>query len=184
MGVSNTALAQTNAESLDQYFAGAPIKGGFEKCVKYLVNSPFLSADSVTKRGIYASLRPGIRSHFPFPDSVSVKMLFLKTIFVDSISNTPFDSSYEISIEGVFPDNRQGRRASAKFFFQLQKDLGKHYRSSATSYIHEGQYCFLSMGRTPEFPECSLEQSYYDKLKFYFVLINYIYPGKYPHDED
>jgi len=176
------SYAQNNSnESLDQYFAGIPLREGFEKWVHYVFNHPYMGVDSFNERGIYSSLKPGMKSHFPFADSVKVKLLFQKTIYYDSVTNVSTDSTHEISIEGIFPHNKIGRKQSVKAFRDLSKSLKAKYKRIAIEY--SGRSLSLRQGRSESFPDCSIHQGYYEELRFYYVMINYSSPRKNPIDQ-
>ena len=91
--------------TLDSFFAGIPVKEGFAKWVEYLYNHPHMGLDSANYRGSYSSMKPGIKSHFPFPDSVQVKILagdlLLKINETDKLLR-----SHELCIEAVFGDDK------------------------------------------------------------------------------
>ncbi len=127
---SFVSFAQDNKtnESLARFFAGIPLQESFEQWVKHVYASPYLGIDSTSKMGIYSSFKPGIKSYYPFPDSALVKMLFQKTVFYDSLTNVSTDSTNTIQIEGVFLNNKEGRKKSIQAFKALRKELNAYYR--------------------------------------------------------
>lgn len=169
-----TAQEKNNAESLDHFFAGVPLKEDFVKWFNYINGHPYMGIDSSGKRGFYSSLKRGIKSHFPFPDSLPVKLLLKKTIFRDSITNEAFDSAASIMIEGVFPDNKAGRKQSRELFKEIRKTLRRYYRQEIVSNYSAGSW--FKKGKIDNFPDCSIWQGYEESRKFYYVLIGYDFP--------
>ena len=173
----NVCCAQSSDanESLDRYFAGIPLRESYEKWVHYIFNHPYLGVDSLSDRGGFSSFKPGIKDHFPFSDFIPVKILFQKTIYYDSVTNKSTDSTNEVSIEGIFPGNKTGRKESLKVFTELRKALRRHYGAEDMAYYEEpdGEGSAFSRGRKDGFPSCSLQQGYSKELAFYFVMITY-----------
>ena len=163
-------------ESLDKYFAGVPIRESYDNWVRYIVNNPNLGADSLGERGAYSSFKAGMKSQFPFPGATKVKLLFQKIIYYDSVTNVSTDSSWEISIEGVFPDDKTGRKESVQVFKYLTKCLKPNYKRSAA--VYAGRSLSFWKGRIESFPDCVVTQGHSDELRFYFVMLTYIVPRK------
>src|SRR6185295_18976651 len=121
-------------ESLDRYFAGIPLKESFDKWFQYLLNNPYLGVDSFNERGVYSSFKPGMKGEFPFPGVTHVKILFKKIIYYDSLTHVSADSTNEVTIEGVFPDNKMGKKESIEVFRYLVKSLKVNYKRTAIEY--------------------------------------------------
>ena len=170
------AQSSSANESLDRYFAGLPVRESYEMWVRYIIRHPHLGVDSINERGGYSSFKPGIKDHFPFPDSIQVKILFQKTLYYDSITNISIDSTNEISIEAVFPNNKLGRRGSAKVFNEVRKVLRRNYTSGVFENYSNGYGVLFSRGRNENFPDCSLSKGHSKELRFYFVMITYTSP--------
>jgi hypothetical protein len=170
------AQENNNNETLDDYFAGVPLKEDFAKWFYYVRQHPFLRIDSIGKRGYYSSFKPGIKNHFPFHDSLPVKLLLKKTIFRDSLTKTAYDSVVIIMIEGVFTDDKDGRKKSRKAFKEIRKKLRRHYKQEDSS--RDGWGSRLKKGKSLNFPDCSIWQGYEDSKKFYYVLIAYEFPAR------
>jgi len=170
------AQVSNRTESLDKYFAGIPLRESFENWVHNVLNNPYLGVDSFSERGGYSSFKAGLKSQFPFPGATNVKILFQKTIYYDSVTNISTDSTREISIEGVFADNKMGRKESIQVFRYLTKSLKTNYKRTAIEYA--GRSLSFWKGRSENFPDCSLHQGYSEELRFYYVMINYISPRK------
>jgi hypothetical protein len=159
-------------ESLDKYFVGIPVRESFENWTHFILTNPHLGVDSFNSRGVYSSFKPGIKSRFPFRDSMTVKILFQKTIYYDSLTNKTTDSVNEISIEGVFPDSKRGKKESIEIFKDLKKDLRAYYRHEK-QYFENERVLWFSEGKNKNFPDCILQQGYSEELRFYFVMITY-----------
>ena len=173
----SSAQSNNAIETLDDYFAGVPLKEGFDKWARHLMADPLIGLDSFNERGIYSSFKPGIKTHFPFPDSIKVKILVTKVVYYDSITKKSFDSTSEISMEAVFENNKAGKKASIAVFKKLRKGLGKHYDREDMS---SSGTLWFTRGRTQEFLNCYLLQDHADDLGFYFVMLNYTSPRKHP----
>lgn len=104
--------------SLDDLFVGIPLKEGYPKWVEYISAHPFLGFDSANNRGVYSSMKQGIKTHFPFPDSVLVKLLAERQSVVIGGKTL---ISYTMKIEGVF-GKRNGAREVAKDCFRKLKN--------------------------------------------------------------
>jgi hypothetical protein len=176
LSLNAQAQKKDNLETLDEFFAGVPLKNDFSKWYYYIKNHSYLGIDSTGKRGHYSSFKPGIQSHSPFPDSIPVKLLFKKTVFRDSLSSNDFDSTLLIMIEGIFAGDKSGRKLSEKVFNQLRKKLRSHYKQ-AVNYVDFSGYWF-KRGKSTAFPDCSIWQGYEPDKKFYYVLISYDFPSR------
>ena len=170
------AQGKDNIETLDHFFAGVPLKDDFAKWFYYIREHPFLGIDSAGKRGYYSSFKAGIKNHFPFPDSMPVKLLFKRTVFRDSLTNNFFDSVAIIMIEGVFASDKSGRKKSKEIFKEIRKKMRNHYKQQDIS--RDGSGYWFKKGRSENFPDCSLWQGYEDEKKFYYVLIAYEFPPR------
>jgi hypothetical protein len=167
--------------SLDEYFAGVPLRQDFEKWIQYISAQPWLGIDSITDRGGYSSLKTDSSSHFPFSDSTKVKLLFQKMIYYDDVIKKPVDSTNEISIEGIFADNKKGKKESEDMSKELRHQLERNYRNQDTRYYPNGEETSFTNGKTEQFPNCRLIVAYASDLRFYFVMLTYTSPGKNPN---
>ena len=165
-----------NVETLDHFFAGVPLKKDFANWYHYVRNHPQLGIDSVGVRGFYSSFKPGIGNSFPFPDSLQVKLLLRKTIFYDSVTQKPFDSLSTILIEGVFSDDKAGRKGSRVLFADIRKKLRRHYKDEVM--YAGGSGASFRDGKNSNFPVCSLWLGYERDKKFYYVIIGYDFPQR------
>jgi hypothetical protein len=172
--ISTSAQEKDNAETLDHFFAGVPLKEDFVKWFNYIRDHPYLGIDSSKERGHYSSFKPGIKSYFPFPDSQHVKLLLKKTLFRDSLTNEVFDSVITVMIEGVFADNKAGRKKSREVFKEIRKNLRQHYKQQIASQYGWGSW--FRKGKSNNFPDCSIWQGYEEQKRFYYVLISYDFP--------
>lgn len=146
--------------SLDDLFVGIPLKEGYPKWVEYISAHPFLGFDSANNRGVYSSMKPGIRTHFPFPDSVLVKLLAERQSVVIGGKTL---ISYSMKIEGVFGKRNNAKEAAKDCYRKLKKLLRPYYRNFDGTYFRKGH--------SPAFPDCSLEWGYLSKIDYYIVLL-------------
>jgi len=114
-------------------------------------------------------------SHFPFPDSINVKILFRKVLLLDQESRSFTDSSYELYIEGVFGKTKASEKASAEFYETLRRKLSKYYRTQNS--LGEESSAF-SIGKNDNYPNCRLTRLFSPSLKTYFVILFYIAPAR------
>ena len=170
------AQEKDNIKTLDHFFAGVPLTKDFIEWYHYIHDHPFLGIDSTGKRGFYSSFKPGIKNYFPFPDSLTVKLLLKKTVFSDSLTNKRYDSTAIIMIEGVFADNKTGRKKSREVFKEIRKNLKRYYKQEVKSL--DGSGSWFKKGKSDNFPNCSLWYGYEEDRKFYYVLIGYDFPAR------
>ncbi len=165
---------RTNAQdiseikSLGDFFVGIPIFKGFDTCKEYIARNPFLGIDSIKKRGIYSSLKPGQKDHFPFPDSVKVKVLLS-----DKRSNTwrlnlP-DSAKGICIEAIFENNKAGKKASSVLFKQFYTILKSYYSKK----WGDDMSVFFHKSGSKNFPDCLLIREFNDDLHGFYIILEY-----------
>jgi hypothetical protein len=163
---------QTNAQTenkittIDDFFAGIPVKAGFEKWVEYLYKHPHMGLDSANYRGSYSSLKPGIKSHFPFPDSVQIKILaedkLIKIQGIDTLIR-----QQELLVQASFTNKKTSERNAWKCFEELKKTFKNYYRRR-NSFVDAIYY---SEGKTSNFPPFILQIEYSNKLGIYYVII-------------
>lgn len=160
LNIQGKCQSSDTVTTLDSFFAGIPVKEGFTKWVEYLYKHPHMGLDSANYRGSYSSLKPGIKSHFPFPDSVQVKILagneLRKIPGIDKLI-----VHQELLIEAVFGNTRKGEKDALKCFEQLKKVFRKYYKTR-TSYDSMVGY---SKGVNDNFPPFILIVDYSKELK-------------------
>ena len=167
----SSAQQSNRFATLDRFFAGIPLQSTFENWFDFISEHPHLGVDSTTKKGNYSSFKQGIENYFPFPNSLSIKILFKNTIFVDPTTFQIVDSFKTIDILGDFGINKAGRKESVKFYKGLRKELMKNYRYEFKDY--EGEASWFYKGKNRNFPNCSLHFGYSEELKFYYVILSY-----------
>ena len=165
------AQQENKFATLDRYFAGIPLQSSFENWFYYISSRPWLGIDSTTRKGNYSSFKPGIKSYFPFPDSMTVKILFQKVIYISATTRQFIDSFKTIIIEGNFGSDKFARRESVRFYRGLRKQLMKNYRYEYRDYYNQASWFYR--GKTNNFPYCSLYFGYSEKARFYYVTLSY-----------
>lgn len=158
-------------ETLDRFFAGVPLKEGFEKWFMHFATNPYFGIDSTTLLGNHSSFKSGIETYFPFPDSTSVKIIFRKTIMMDVSTRRFIDSASIIEVQGVFGIDKPAKKESRKFYRGIRKELMRFYRYEFRDY--EGQSSWFYKGKTSNFLNCSLHFGTDDKTGEHFVLLAY-----------
>jgi hypothetical protein len=169
--ISVSAQQSNKFATLDRYFAGIPLQSGFESWYYYVSSHPYLGIDSSSRRGNYSSFKPGIESYFPFPDSMAVKILFHKVIYMNASTHQFIDSFKSVSIEANFGPDKFARRESVKFYKGLRKELMRNYRYEYRDYYNQASWFYR--GKNKNFPYCSIFFGYSEERKFYYVLLSY-----------
>jgi hypothetical protein len=169
--VSSSAQQSSRFATLDRYFAGIPLQSSFENWYDYVSSHPYLGIDSSSRRGNFSSFKPGIESYFPFPDSMGVKILFHKVIYMNASTRQFIDSFKQVSIEANFGSDKFARRESVKFYRGLRKELMKNYRYEYRDYYNQASWFYR--GKSKSFPYCSIYYGYSDRFKFYYVTLSY-----------
>ena len=77
-------------------------------------------------------------------------------------------------IEGVFTNDKNGRKKSREVFKEIRKKLRRHYKQEDPS--RDGSGSWFKKGKSQNFPDCSIWLGYEDDKKFYYVLIAYEFP--------
>ncbi len=158
-------------ETLDRFFAGAPLKEGFEKWYTYFATTKHLGIDSTTRFGNHSSFKAGIESYFPFPDLTVVKIIFKKTIMMDFSTRQLVDSASIIEVQGVFGKDKAAKKEARKFYKGVRKELMRFYRYEFKDY--EGQSSWFYRGKTSNFLNCSLHYGTHYRTKEHYVLLAY-----------
>ncbi|OSZ80522.1 hypothetical protein CAP36_04530 [Chitinophagaceae bacterium IBVUCB2] len=158
-------------ETLDRFFAGAPLQDGFERWYTYFATTAHLGIDSTTRFGNHSSFKSGIETYFPFPDSTLVKIIFKKTLMMDARTRKFIDSASVIEVEGVFGKDKAAKRESRKFYKGVRKELMRFYRYEFKDY--EGQSSWFYRGKTPNFLNCSLHYGTHYRTGEHYVLLAY-----------
>ena len=157
--------------TLDRFFAGIPLQSNFEKWYAYVAANPNLGIDSTNRQGNHSSLKPGIESYFPFPDSLLVKIVFQRIIYTDAITREHIDSFNTITIAGFFGIGKPARQESHKFYRGLRRELMRFYRYEYRDYYEPASWFYRGKGES--FPYCSLHFVFDEKIKSYSVLLAY-----------
>jgi hypothetical protein len=155
--------------SLDSFFAGLPLQKSYAKWVEHINTHPYLGIDSVSKKGLYSSFKPGMKSHFPFPDSVKVKIMLFTGLNIDSSGRLPVDTVISAFIEGVFGNTRNAKKDADKCFNQLKSLLSKNYKIMNSD--PSGYGVGFIKGINENFPDVILERGYFKEQDFYYVLL-------------
>ena len=158
---------QNTISSLDSFFAGIPLKKDYNAWVNYIVNHDGLGIDSARPMGIYSSFKNNYRNHFPFPDSIPVKLLLQTAVYKDPSNRFPNDTSRTVYIEGIFGNHKNSQREADKYFNVLYKMLKPYYRNVYGS----GSFVEFTRGKTDRFPYVWLETGFFEEQKFYYVLL-------------
>ncbi len=156
-------------ESLDSFFAGLPLQKNYEKWVEHIYTHPYLGIDSAGKKGLYSSFKPGIKSHFPFPDSVKVKLLLFTGLNIDPSRRFPNDTVRSVFIEGIFGSNKNAKKDADKCFNQLKSLLSNNYKIMNVN--PSGYAVGFIKGINENFPDIILERGYFKEQGFYYVLL-------------
>jgi hypothetical protein len=170
-GLNANSQHNNKYATLDRFFAGIPLQSGFGQWFEYVASHPYLGIDSTTRRGNHSSFKPGIKSYFPFPDSLNVQLVFQKLIFADANTGLFVDSLKTIEIEGLFGNGKPAKKESIKFFRGLRRELMSDYRYEYRDYYEPASWFYR--GKSRNFPYCSLHYGYSDRLKSYYVLLSY-----------
>lgn len=172
---SGIAQKHNAITTVDSFFVGIPVKEGFIKWLEYISAHPFMGIDSANYRGSYSSLKNGIKSHFPFPENIQVKILTGREQPSKATIEKP-TSQYELSIEGVFGNDKSARRAAKNCYDELKSILKKYYKTKDT----DNYFSFIkySKGINTDFPDIILYMDYSKELGFYFVMLTYTESAK------
>jgi hypothetical protein len=157
-------------ESLDSFFAGIPLQKKYEQWVAHINSHPYLGIDSTNKKNIYSSFKPGVKSHFPFPDSIKVKLLLYSAINIDSLGKFPNDTIKTVSIEGIFGNNKKSRKEAYTCFNDL-KLLLKNYHGIKNDGPPFDDAAGFIKGINENFPDVMLFRGYNEEQHFYYVLL-------------
>jgi hypothetical protein len=153
-------------------FANIPILKTSKERIEFIAKQTSLGIDSITERGVYSSIKEGYRGHFPFPDSVLVKILS-STQQSTYLASKPPLTIETIAIEGVWGDDKKDKKDVERFFKQLQRYLKQYYKTREIQDISFGDYILFSKGIDSDFPKIQVRYGYEPQLKFYNVLIAY-----------
>ncbi|MEO7982734.1 MAG: hypothetical protein ABI688_01505 [Bacteroidota bacterium] len=164
------AQDQRKIESADSFFAGVPLQKSYENWVLYIATH--FGIDSSNKTGVYSSFKPDTKSHFPFPDSVPVKILLYTAVNTQVSAKIPVDTVRYILIEGVYAGNKIGRKDAYAYFDQLRRMLKVYYKKNST-YAEDAAYFSGSINKN--FPDITLERGYIKERDFYYVILMCMY---------
>ena len=167
-------LATTNAQnfsvtkSLDDFFAGIPLQKGFAKWIEYISADSTIGIDSSNGRGFYSSIKKG-RTHFPFPDSIQVKILISEEIFYDYMAK-PAGQKETILMEGVFSSDDDGKQLSLFWMKQLKQEFKNRYKR------HNGGNTEIDYSKSTDanFPDFTLNRLPPGHgINYYVVILEY-----------
>lgn len=169
ISIFSTAQGLKKIESLDSFFAGIPLQKSYDKWIEHINIHPYLGIDSVSEKGLYSSFKAGIKNHFPFPDSVKVKILVYSAINIDSSGKFPNDTVKRVSIEALFGSTKKAKKESYTYFNDLKSVLKNYYGTMNDSPFGDA-YGFIK-GKNRDFPDVMLFRGYLEAQNFYYVMI-------------
>lgn len=108
----------TKIKSLNAFFAGIPITEGADSCKQFILTNPLFGIDSINEKGsIYSSPKSGMKDHFPFPDSVQVKISIslYKGWTVPVLRTLPMNTQI-VSITALFGTGKSSGKASTEVY--------------------------------------------------------------------
>lgn len=167
--ITTNAQDSTKVESLDAYFGGIPLQEGFTKWIEYITSSPNLGIDSSNSRGFYSSFKKEIKTHFPFPDSIPVRILLYEETIAGSKTNKP-SIKETVLIEGVFNDKKNSSTEMTNCFRKLYAQLNTYYLRKDNS--PGERYLFKS--KNNNFPPVTIHKGYDIFLKFDYIILEYV----------
>ena len=157
-------------KSLDDFFTGIPLQSGFPKWMEYISSDSTLALDSSKSWGFYSSIKHN-RSHFPFDTDIPVRIIFHEDA---QRFDKPEAISYQkemIMIDGLFPGNTAGKKASIQCFNELKAQLKQYYSKHKQD---QKEIEFLKSD-DPNFPPFSLRRGEPGHgFNFYYVMLEYI----------
>jgi len=164
--IGSVAQDVKKIESLDSFFAGVPLQKNYEKWVLHIATN--FGIDSTNKDGVYSSFKSDKKNHFPFPDSVKVKILLSTAINKQTSKKIPVDTTRAVLIEGVWGNSKEDKREAHAYFNRLKSMLNVYYNK--TTSFSENTLNFLESNNR-KFPDISLEWGYLKELDFYYVTL-------------
>jgi hypothetical protein len=170
LSIATIAQELKKVETLDSIFAGIPLKRNFEKWIEHINTHPFLGIDSTGKQGIYSSYKSGIKSHFPFPDSIKVKLKIYSALNIDSCGQYSNDTIKIASLEGNFGNNKKAKKLSSESFKYMKLLLKNYYKTVNEGGVFEDAAGFIN-GINENFPDVMLFRGYNEEKHFYYILL-------------
>jgi hypothetical protein len=165
--LSSFAQEINKVESLDSFFAGIPLQKKYEEWVLHIATH--FGIDSINKRGVHSSFKPGKRSHFPFPDSVKVEMSVYSFVNIDTTGRFPNDTGKSIIIQGVFEKGKKVKKDAWNCFNDLKSVLTSLYPNRNEG-IDKNSYGFYN-SPNKKFPPVMLFRDYNQITGAYYVIL-------------
>lgn len=153
---------------LKNFFLDIPIDQDFNEWINYIANH--LGIDSSSSDGIYSSIKENTASHFPFPDSIKIKVRIFSAFRRNSENTASFDKAKFLFVEGIFGNTPDAKKQATKVFKEIVSSVSKYYKN--IHYYEAGSYVQFRKGINENFPDCEINTSYYDKLNFYYVTLS------------
>jgi hypothetical protein len=148
-------------------FYNIPLTGGnYKKWKEEFKKRKDLGIDSIAGMGIYSSLKSG--DHFPFPDSIPVKLL-IDTALIETDSATYlFDL---LKIEGVFGDHKQSKNNVQSFYNDFVNKMKNYYLTVEADSIEK--VTSFSGGKNYKFPSFRIYWGYLEELRFFYLVFEF-----------
>lgn len=164
---SSTAQDIKRINTLDSFFAGIPLQKRFEDWALFINSHQGLGIDSFSKMGIYSSLKPSGPAHFPFPDSVAVKIFITTGIDTDSSGKVLNDTTRSAHIAGLFGNAKKAEKEAERIYSFIQSLLKPFYHAMDT------QSTAFSIGfrngMNSDFPDMTLDKGFSRISNSYYV---------------
>lgn len=167
--ITTAGIAQKiKIESLNDLFAGVPLAEEPENWVNHIEAKAYWTFDSIGQRGRYYTLNDAA-AHFPFPDSIKVRMLINRKKMPLRPGVPPEDTAKYILIEGIFGDGKNAKKASKFYYKQIKNLVSGHYKKN--KYLFTEDLILFSQGVNDRFPNLLIHLEYSEELKFYAVVL-------------
>lgn len=162
--IPNQVRHTTTSKWLNTYFFGIPLHGDYVARVNYVSDTAMLGIDSVNSQGAFSSVKCGT-NHFPFPDSVPVKILLMPE------SAVPLTNHWSVNIEAVFSNDIRGRKKAYQCFSDV-RELFRPYYKIETSQYGENQFSKMT-GKSDQHPNFIMYVEHDMRLNGWFVILSY-----------
>jgi hypothetical protein len=113
-----------------------------------------------------------MKSHFPFPDSIKVKLKLYTAINIDSLGRFSNDTIKTASIEGIFGNSKKAKKETYICFNNLKLLLKNYYGVKNDGPPFKDAAGFIK-GINENFPDVMLFRGYDEEQRFYYVLLIY-----------
>lgn len=164
-------------ETIESLFLKLPVFGSYEQLINSINTNKFFRIDSaIGKNVIYATIR-NEDAKYLFPDSIDVKLIIRRRVFIDSATRQTLDTSTTISLSQYSNTAASALKERDEFYKAMTRQFRKFFANTREINLtkeHRKSFAYLFFSENyNNFPEVSVIKGFDTKTNQYYVRMVY-----------